>query len=74
MSPSSPLATTLLPATVTLGGVPLSVEFSGLTPGAVGVYQINVAVPFKGIPTGFDIPLVIAQGDLSTMIPVRVVN
>jgi len=73
-SPASPLASAILPVTVTLGGTPLSVEYAGLTPGSVGVYQINVAVPFKGIPTGFDVPLTISQGDASTAVPVRVVN
>jgi uncharacterized protein (TIGR03437 family) len=73
-SPANPLASTVLPVSVSLGGVPLFVEFAGLTPGAIGVYQINVSVPFKGVPTGFDIPLTISQGDASTAIPVRVVN
>src|ERR1041384_6034395 len=72
--PSEPLANTLAPATVTLGGMPLFVEFSGLTPGLVGVYQINVSIPFKGVPAGFDIPLTITQGGASTTVPVRVVN
>ena len=73
-APSQPLASTLLPATVTLGGASLPVAFCGLTPGLVGVYQINVSVPFKGVPTGFDIPLTITQGGVSTTSLVRVVN
>jgi uncharacterized protein (TIGR03437 family) len=73
-SPASPLATPILPVTVTLGGTQLPIEFAGLTPGSVGVYQINVVVPFKGVPTGFDIPLTISQGGASTAVPVRVVN
>jgi uncharacterized protein (TIGR03437 family) len=73
-SPSDPLSTTLLPATVNLGGVSLFVDFTGLTPGEVGVYQINASVPFKGVPTGFDIPLTISQGGASTTLLVRVVN
>jgi uncharacterized protein (TIGR03437 family) len=73
-APSEPLSTPLLPATVTLGGVSLPVGFAGLTPGLVGVYQINVSVPSRGLPLGFDIPLNITQGGLTTTIPVRVVN
>jgi uncharacterized protein (TIGR03437 family) len=73
-APSNPLATTIVPVTVSLGGVELFVEYAGLTPGTVGVYQINASVPFKGIPTGFEIPLVISQGGASTALPVRVVN
>ena len=73
-APSDPLSSALLPAAVTLGGTPLFVEFAGLSPGAVGVYQINATVPFKGVPAGFDIPLTISQGGQSTTVPVRVVN
>jgi uncharacterized protein (TIGR03437 family) len=73
-SPFSPLAAAIAPVTMSLGGVELFVDFAGLTPGSVGVYQINAKVPFKGIPTGFEIPLVISQGGASTVLPVRVVN
>ena len=65
-APSDPLSSTLLPVTVTLGGMSLFVDFAGLAPGMVGVYQINALVPFKGVPTGFDIPLTISQGGAST--------
>jgi minor extracellular serine protease Vpr len=44
-SPSLPLATTLTTPTVTIGGQPAQVLFSGLTPTAVGLYQLNVTVP-----------------------------
>jgi len=71
---ADPLANALVPPTVTLGGVPLFVEFAGLTPGFAGVYQINARVPFRGIPTGFEIPLTIVQGGFSTTVLVRVVN
>ena len=59
---------------MTLGGVDLPLVYSGLTPGEVGVYQINAKVPFKGVPQGFDIPLTVVQGGTSTTIPVRVVK
>jgi uncharacterized protein (TIGR03437 family) len=73
-SPTSPLAVAVAPVSVSLGGVELFVEFAGLTPGMVGVYQVNASVPFRGIPTGFDVPLVIRQAGFSTVVPVRVVN
>jgi uncharacterized protein (TIGR03437 family) len=73
-APASPLSTALVQPAVMLGGVALPVEYAGLTPGTVGVYQINAIVPFKGVPTGFEIPLTISQGGNSTTIPVRVVN
>jgi len=73
-APSDPLSSALLRPTVTLGGVSLPVEFAGLTPGNIGVYEIDVTVPIKGVPSGFEIPLTISQGGASTAIPVRVLN
>jgi uncharacterized protein (TIGR03437 family) len=73
-APANPLSTVLVQPAVTLGGLALPVEYAGLTPGTVGVYQINVIVPFKGVSTGFEIPLTVSQGGTSTTIPVRVVN
>jgi uncharacterized protein (TIGR03437 family) len=72
--PTDPLAKTLSEPTVTLGGVTLGIEFAGLAPGQVGVYQINAVVPFKGVPKGMSIPLKIVQGTFSTALNVRVVD
>jgi uncharacterized protein (TIGR03437 family) len=72
-APSDVLALSLVPVQVTLGGVNLPVYFAGLTPGYVGVYQINVKVA-GNVPQGFNVPLVITQGGSSTEIPVRVVQ
>jgi uncharacterized protein (TIGR03437 family) len=72
-APSDPVAVPLNIPTVTLGGVKLSVSSYSLTPGQVGVYQINVNVP-RNVPTGLSVPLVIAQGSSSTSLPVRVVD
>jgi len=58
---------------VILGGVGLDVQFAGLAPGSVGLYQINATLP-KNVPPGLDIPLVIAQGGSSTTLSVRVVK
>jgi len=71
--PSNPLAMTITPPTITLGGVNLPVLFSGLAPGLVGVDQINVSVPFT-VPEGMSVPLAITQGTVSTTIPERVVD
>jgi uncharacterized protein (TIGR03437 family) len=60
-SPDGPLATTLATPAITIGGVPATVSFSGLAPGFVGLYQINVQVP-AGAPTGPDIPIVVTIG------------
>ena len=58
---------------VTLGGVPLTLEFAGLAPGEVGVYQINVAVP-RSVAQGMSVPLTITQSGGSTSMNVRVVK
>jgi uncharacterized protein (TIGR03437 family) len=73
-APSDPLSLAVLAPTVTLGGVSLPVEYAGLMPGGVGIYQIDAGIPFKGVPAGFEIPLTISQGGMSTSIPVRVLN
>ncbi len=71
--PSSPLATAIVPPQVTLGGSNLALMYAGMTPGEVGVYQINVKVP-TSIQGGLSIPLTIKQGGMSTTIAVRVVE
>jgi uncharacterized protein (TIGR03437 family) len=58
IAPSSPPASTTVAPAVTIGGVPTHVNFSGLTPGAIGLYQINAVVP-AGVPTGSAVPVVV---------------
>ena len=72
-SPSSPLARTQTEPKVTLGGSELTVDFAGLTPGQVGVNQINAMVPWDA-PLGMEIPLTIAQGSSQTQVTVRVIQ
>jgi uncharacterized protein (TIGR03437 family) len=64
-SPSNPLSNTLVKPTVTVGGVPANVLFSGLTPGAVSLYQVNVQVPDTA-PTGAKVPVVITIGGINS--------
>lgn len=71
--PTNPLAYSIDQPTVTLGGVNLPVQFSGLAPGLVGVDQINVSVPFT-VPEGMSVPLAITQGAATTTVPERVVD
>ena len=44
-SPSNPAARTILQPTVRVGGISANVVFSGLTPGSIAIYQVNVVVP-----------------------------
>ncbi|MGO9094119.1 MAG: hypothetical protein ACLQGV_02760 [Bryobacteraceae bacterium] len=60
-SPLNPLASTPTWPTVTIGGVSAAVQFSGLTPGDVGLYQVNAQVP-AGAPKGNAVPVAIAIG------------
>jgi uncharacterized protein (TIGR03437 family) len=45
--------TTPQPAAATVGGIPATVSFSGLAPGFIGLYQINVQVPANAAPGSF---------------------
>ena len=54
-----PLSTTVNMVTVTIGGMPARVDFSGLTAGYPGLYQINAVVP-AGITTGDTVPVVVS--------------
>lgn len=71
--PFSPLSQAVVQPTITLGGSNLNVEYAGLAPGEVGVYQINVTVPGDA-PQGLNVPLVISQGTISQTVNVRVVQ
>jgi uncharacterized protein (TIGR03437 family) len=72
LAPASPLATTAVTPQVTIDGVTADTLFSGLTPGSVGLYQINVRIP-AGPRTG-DLPLVVSQSGTASntaILPVR---
>jgi uncharacterized protein (TIGR03437 family) len=58
------LSQTTSTATVTIGGANATVLFSGLAPGLVGLYQLNVTVP-TGIPAGNQ-PVVVSIGGQSS--------
>ena len=48
---AEPLARTLSTLLVNIAGIPAQVTFSGLAPGFVGLYQVNLQVP-AGVPAG----------------------
>ena len=60
----NPLSESQVP-TVTVGGVPAAVSFSGLAPGFVGLYQVNAQVPGNA-PTGSGVPVVLTTGGVSS--------
>jgi len=51
--------------TVTIGGVPATVQFSGLSSQYVGLYQVNVTVP-TGAPSGNAVPVVMTLNGVSS--------
>jgi uncharacterized protein (TIGR03437 family) len=58
-----PLANTVLP-TVTIGNIAAHVDFSGLSPGWVGLYQVNLDVP-QNAATGPQ-PIVVSIGGVAS--------
>ena len=72
-APLDPLAVPLVMPTVQLGGVSVPVNFAGMSPGEVGLYQINVTVP-DSAPLGLSVPMTIRQGAGSTTLDVRVIE
>jgi uncharacterized protein (TIGR03437 family) len=54
----TPAATTTQTPIVTIGGLPAQVTFAGLTPGSVGLYQVNAVVP-PGVLPGSAVPVVV---------------
>jgi uncharacterized protein (TIGR03437 family) len=71
-SPSTPLARANVQPTVTVGGKPVEVSFAGLSPGLVGLYQIDLTLP-SDLPSG-DAAVTVTQGDIvsnTVTIPVQ---
>lgn len=62
--PSGTSTTTTNPV-VTIGGMTATLEFSGLAPGFVGLYQVNIQVP-QSAPVGDAIPLQIEIGGVTS--------
>jgi uncharacterized protein (TIGR03437 family) len=59
MSPTPAAATMQVPS-VTIGGLPAKVTFAGLTPGSVGLYQVNAVVP-PDVLKGSAVPVVVTM-------------
>jgi uncharacterized protein (TIGR03437 family) len=59
-APAGPLAKVVTAVQVMIGGQPAVVHYAGLTPGFVGLYQVNVQIP-SGVTPGSAVPLVLSQ-------------
>jgi uncharacterized protein (TIGR03437 family) len=55
---ASPASATKDPVTVTIGGQNAPVSYAGLTPGSVGLYQVNAVVP-SGLPASDSVPVIL---------------
>ncbi|MCW5977425.1 MAG: hypothetical protein KIT09_05080 [Bryobacteraceae bacterium] len=53
---------TLAEAQVTIAGMPAEVLYAGLTPGAVGLYQVNARIPMD-TEAGSAVPVVLRMGE-----------
>jgi uncharacterized protein (TIGR03437 family) len=69
----APLQVTSQPPVVTFGGVQGEVLYSGLVPGYVGLYQLNVRVPGSA-PLGLQVPLTVTSGVNTTTVNVRIID
>jgi uncharacterized protein (TIGR03437 family) len=61
VAPTTPLARTLTNPSVSIGGADASLNYAGLAPGLVGLYQVNALVP-SATPVGSAVPVVITIG------------
>jgi uncharacterized protein (TIGR03437 family) len=65
ISPLSPLAKVTSPVSVSIGGIRATPDFAGMTPGYVGLYQMNVKVP-AGVAAGTQVPIIVTVGSVSS--------
>jgi uncharacterized protein (TIGR03437 family) len=73
-APASPLANATGATTATIGGVPAEVQFSGLAPGFVGLWQLNIVLP-ANLPTNLATPFTVSlKGKQSLVTTLAIVN
>ncbi len=65
VAPNAPLSYTVSTVTASIGGTAAPVLFSGLAPGFIGLYQVNVTVP-AGAPVGGAVPLTLSVGSATS--------
>ena len=69
--PASPLSTTPVNPTVTIGVLQAPVSFSGLAPTFAGLYQVNVQVP-TGLSSGTQALSMTMSGAMSNAVVISV--
>ncbi|MCZ6491842.1 MAG: hypothetical protein O7A06_15105 [Acidobacteria bacterium] len=69
--PSVPPPETLNQPQVEIAGIPAQVSYSGLAPGFVGLYQVNVEVP-AGVPPGIQSLQIIIDGVPSNTVNIAI--
>ena len=70
----SAAVSTIVTPVVTIGGRQASVQYSGLAPNYVGLYQINAVIP-TGTPEGCYLPVTVAFGsNVSNTVTIGVTN
>jgi uncharacterized protein (TIGR03437 family) len=62
---ASPLSVSVITPTVTIGGAPAQVSFSGLAPGFAGLYQVNALVPLN-VPPGNAVQVILSAGSVDS--------
>ncbi len=66
-APFDPLAWTADTPKVLIGALPMTVAYSGLVPGYLGVYQVNAVVPASLPPNSGTLPFTLTQSDQTTV-------
>jgi uncharacterized protein (TIGR03437 family) len=70
-APSTHLTNAIAQVTATIGGLPAGIQFAGLTPGFVGLYQVNAVVP--AVNAGNQVTVVLtAAGQRSSPVTIAV--
>lgn len=62
---SPPSSTVVNPLTVLIGGIEAPIQYQGLAPGFVGLYQVNVIVP-AGVSLADSVPIVFRQNGVES--------
>lgn len=61
----NPLSHTKITPQVSIGGMPATVSFAGLSPGFVGLYQVNARIPADA-PPGSAVPVALSIGRIKS--------